>query len=116
MQSIFGIKIPIFIYIIFIFFAILFLLHIILPIIKKTLNNILPVLSVTAKVVSKRKKIITVDNDEAIYGTKYFITFNTENNPKLELKANFKQYNSILAGDFGRLTFRGKRILSFVSE
>lgn len=114
-MSLFGFNQSPFINLILAFIFIIIIINIFTPIIKFIINYLSPLLTVNAKVVSKREKILTL-NDDTIFKSNYYITFSIDSNDHLELKTSKKQYNCIFYGDSGKLTFRGKRILSFVLQ
>ncbi len=71
-------------------------------------NNASPVLSVPAKVISKR---INVTGEHS--HTRYYITFEVESGDRLELQTEGEDYGVIVEGDFGKLTFQGTRFKRF---
>ena len=84
-------------------------------------NNKSPVLSVTAKVVTKRAAV-SVDQTFNADGTNmtpassstvYYATFQVESGDRMELKVSGKEYGMLAEGDTGKLTFQGTRFKGF---
>lgn len=81
-------------------------------------NNKSPVLTVDAKVVSKRVDVWQHNhaNDNLMHNsssTSYYVTFQVESGDRMELKVNGGEYGMLVEGDTGKLTFQGTRYLSF---
>jgi len=81
-------------------------------------NNKQPVLTVSAKIVSKRLEVHrnTSNNNGQVMSsnsTSYFITFEVESGDRLELKLHGKDYGLLAEGDVGNLTFQGTRFQGF---
>jgi len=83
-----------------------------------TYNN-LPILTVDAKVVSKRIKTFqdTQGFGEMIpsynYATFYYVTFELEDGSKLEFSITSVEYENMMEGDFGRLSYQESKYLTF---
>lgn len=45
--------------------------------------------------------------------TNYFVTFQIQNNQRIELQVKESQYDLLFDGERGRLTFQGKRYIRF---
>jgi len=84
-------------------------------------NNNSPVLTVDAKVVTKRTAVSRHSHmphsNEGTYhhssSTTYFVTFEVESGDRLELKVKDKEYGLLVEGDTGKLTFQGTRYKGF---
>lgn len=78
-------------------------------------NNHSPRLTVEAKVLSKRSDY------HRHYGgnhfrqghTNYYVTFEVQSGDRIELQMQGNEYGLLVEGDFGDLTFQGKRYLAF---
>lgn len=114
MPSFFSFKMQILAYIILTFIFVMLFSRVFTPIIKHIIYNITPVPSVSAKIVSKRQKIFSMQYDDSLFKINYYITFNIENDNHFELRSTSSQYDSVFPGDTGKLTFRGKKLVSFV--
>jgi hypothetical protein len=83
-------------------------------------NNASPVLTVEAKVVTKRadisrhRHITETDNMNYVSSsTTYFVTFEVASGDRLEFRVSGKEYGMLVENDFGSLTFQGTRYLGF---
>ncbi|GCD10175.1 DUF2500 domain-containing protein [Clostridium tagluense] len=79
-------------------------------------NNKQPVLSVKAKVVTKRAHTTSSsmnDNQPAHSSTFYNVTFEVESGDRMELKISGGEYGLLAEGDVGKLTFQGTRYKNF---
>lgn len=83
-------------------------------------NNHSPVLTVDAKVVSKRMDVShhthNHGNDTGVHHSTsswYYATFEVESGDRMELLIGAQEYGMLVEGDFGRLTFQGTRYKSF---
>ncbi len=84
-------------------------------------NKASPVLSVEAKVVSKRMDVShhTTSNqnmDHSSFSSSssyYYATFQVESGDRIELRLSGKEYGMLVEGDLGKLTFQGSRYLDF---
>ena len=99
---------PIFIGIIFIivFSAIIF--GIFSSIKQGIKNNNSPLLTVPAKVVSKR---IYVRGEHS--HTTYYVTFEVQSGDRMELRVDGDEYGMLVEEDLGLLSFQGTRYVSF---
>lgn len=84
-------------------------------------NNSQPVLTVPAKVVTKRADVTNRafqanGNIGHRTHTMYFVTFQVESGDRLELQVNGNEYGFLVENDAGKLTFQGTRYLDFVRE
>ena len=66
-----------------------------------------PRLIVEAVVVSKRQNYET---------NSYYLTFQFESSDRLELRVNGNIYGMLVPGDYGKLTFQGRRYIDFQRE
>ncbi|TCZ70559.1 DUF2500 domain-containing protein [Paenibacillus albiflavus] len=81
-------------------------------------NNQQPVLSVAAKVVSKRtdvrKHTHQHENHQSIgSSTYYYVTFEVESGDRMELAMSGNEFGMLAEGDYGKLTFQGTRYKGF---
>ncbi|MFA9557492.1 DUF2500 domain-containing protein [Evansella sp. AB-rgal1] len=82
-------------------------------------NNKQPVLTVNAKIVSKRTKISRHSHASGnghhhhSTSTTYFVTFEVESGDRMELRVSGKEYGLLAEGDVGRVTFQGTRYHGF---
>ncbi|MBU5425606.1 DUF2500 domain-containing protein [Tissierella pigra] len=81
-------------------------------------NNQQPVLTVAAKVVSKRTNVSRHNhtNDNNIHSTAdttYYATFEVESGDRMEFHISGKEYGKLAEGDIGKLTFQGTRYQNF---
>lgn len=85
-------------------------------IIKSTLqwskNNNEPLLTVPAKVVTKRSNTRGGSGNSSAH-TSYYVTFEVQSGDRLELKMNGRNYGQLADGDFGLLSFQGTRYHTF---
>lgn len=88
-------------------------------IIKSTLqwskNNNEPLLTVPAKVVTKRSNTRGGSGNSSAH-TSYYVTFEVQSGDRLELKMNGRNYGQLADGDFGLLSFQGTRYHTFVQQ
>jgi len=84
-------------------------------------NNNSPVLTVGAKVVTKRMAVSrhhhhhgqNMSMHHTSASTTYFATFEVESGDRMELKVPDKEYGMLVEGDSGKLTFQGTRYKGF---
>ena len=102
-----------------IIFAIVFVLvlGIIIFAIVKTItrsaqNRNAPILSVDAKITSKRTETSGGMNDTSV-STCYYVTFEVASGDRMEFQVNGEQSGMLAEGDEGKVTFQGTRYLSF---
>ena len=87
-------------------------------------NNDSPVLTVDAKVVTKRSDVsyrhnMNNSNDAMNMGyssTTYYVTFEVQSGDRMELRVPDTEYGMLTEGDKGSLTFQGTRYLSYVRD
>jgi hypothetical protein len=83
-------------------------------------NNSQPVLTVEAKIVTKRADVSTHhhsgQNDVSHHhhsSTTYYITFEVQSGDRMEFQVGANEYGMLVDGDYGSLTFQGTRYLGF---
>lgn len=82
-------------------------------------NNRSPVLTVEAKIVSRRTDVTHHhhhNGNETFHtssSTWYYVTFEVESGDRIELCVDGSEYGLLAEGDCGRLTFQGTRYLRF---
>ncbi|MCB2289902.1 DUF2500 domain-containing protein [Clostridium sp. CS001] len=81
-------------------------------------NNRQPVLSVDAKIVSKRVNVSNSSNmnngqHHHTSSTSYYVTFEVESGDRMELQTRGDEYGLLAEGDSGKLVFQGTRYKSF---
>lgn len=81
-------------------------------------NNKQPVLTVWAKVVSKRTEVKRHhhnhnNHSHSTTSTRYYTTFEVESGDRMELKVSSNEYGALVEGDVGKLTFQGTRYKGF---
>ena len=87
-------------------------------------NNDSPVLTVDAKVVTKRSDVSyrhhnNMSNNTMNMGyssTYYYITFEVASGDRMEFVVQDDEYGMLVEGDAGKLTFQGTRYLGFSRE
>ena len=106
----------------FIVFALVigtFLFVIISGLLQWNKNNRSPVLTVEAKVVSRRTDVSRRHHrhDNAAMHTStstwYYVTFEVESGDRIEFSVSGTEYGLLAEGDEGKLTFRGTRYMRF---
>lgn len=83
-------------------------------------NSDSPVLTVDAKLVTKRTDVQQYHHDTGTdnmhhmsYSTTYFATFEVASGDRLEFEIHDTEYGMLVENDFGKLTFQGTRYLGF---
>ncbi|MCI9218577.1 MAG: DUF2500 domain-containing protein [Lachnospiraceae bacterium] len=85
-------------------------------------NNHSPVLTVDAKVVSRRTSVRTHHHGGDAAGTggyhtssstSYYVTFEVESGDRMEFHLTGSEYGMLAEGDMGKLRFQGTRYLGF---
>jgi hypothetical protein len=81
-------------------------------------NNNQPILSVNAKIVSKRVQVSNHSNmnngqHHHTSSTFYYVTFEVESGDRMELQTSGNEYGLLAEGDVGKLVFQGTRYKSF---
>ena len=84
-------------------------------------NNKQPVLTVVARVVTKRANTSRHHHhhDNHVHSstsTSYYVTFEVESGDRMEFRVPGKEYGLLGRGDLGKLTFQGTRFISFERE
>lgn len=78
-------------------------------------NNNSPVLTVEAKVVTKRTNVSNHAHQNHISSrTTYYVTFEVESGDRIELMLPAEEYGMLVEGDMGKLTFQGKRYKGYL--
>jgi len=75
-------------------------------------NNNEPLLTVPAKIVTKRSNTSGGSGNSSAH-TSYYVTFEVQSGDRLELKMNGRDYGQLADGDFGLLSFQGTRYHAF---
>lgn len=75
-------------------------------------NNQSAILTVPAKVVTKRSRTSGGAGDSSA-STSYYVTFQMDSGDRMELKVNGKEYGMLAEEDLGTLTFQGTRYQGF---
>ena len=86
-------------------------------------NNSQPVLTVLAKIVTKRTHVSSHVNNAADNGmhhhntsTTYYVTFEVESGDRMEFNVGQQEYGMLVEEDIGKLKFQGSRYLGFDRE
>ena len=84
-------------------------------------NNKQPILSVAAKITSKRANTshstsTMNDNISTSSSTSYYVTFEVESGDRMEFYVPSREFGLMAEGDVGKLTFQGTRFLEFERE
>lgn len=75
-------------------------------------NNASPILTVPAKVVTKRTHTSGGTGDSPA-STTYYVTFEVQSGDRIELRLSGREYGQLADDDFGLLTSQGTRFQSF---
>lgn len=113
----------IFLFMFFIIFALIigtFIVMIVKNIYTWNQNNHAPLLTIHAKIVSKRTHIshhrhgsANMRNIHSTSSTQYFVTFQVESGDRIEFRISGTEYGLLADNDSGTLSFQGTRYLSF---
>lgn len=82
-------------------------------------NNSQPVLTVDAKIKSKRTSVSSHmhnHNDNMAHhstSTTYYVTFEVQSGDRMEFHVTGREYGMLAEGDYGKLTFQGTRYHKF---
>lgn len=113
----FDVMFPIAFVIIFVIVIGMFIVMIVSGIAQWAKNNASPVLTVEAKVVTKRTNVShhhdSGDISMSHSSTSYYVTFQVESGDRMEFGMSGKNYGMLAEGDDGRLTFQRTRYLGF---
>lgn len=110
---------PVFVIVIFTIVIGAFIFIIIAGVKQYLKNEASPILTVDAKIVTKRVDVrhssSTNDNmhTTSSSSTSYYITFQVESNDRIEFSISSKEYGLLAENDIGKLTFQGTRFLGF---
>ena len=115
---------PFFFMIVFAFMFVFIIIKIVKSAKQWNQNNNSPVLTVDAKVVTKRSDVsyrhnMNNSNDAMNMGyssTTYYVTFEVQSGDRMELRVPDTEYGMLTEGDKGSLTFQGTRYLSYVRD
>ena len=115
---------PFFFMIIFAFMFIFIIIKVVKSAKQWNQNNNSPVLTVEAKVVTKRSDVsyrhnMNNSNDAMNMGyssTTYYVTFEVQSGDRMELRVPDTEYGMLTEGDKGSLTFQRTRYLSYVRD
>ncbi len=116
---------PILFFIVFTFVFVIIIINVVKGAKRWKLNNDSPVLTVEAKVVTKRSDVSyhhhgnVVNNNNMDMGyssTDYYITFEVQSGDRMEFNVPDTEYGLLTEGDKGSLTFQGARYLSYVRD
>ena len=113
--------VPIFIFVVFVLVFGIIIFGIIKSIGQWRYNNTQPILSVVAKVTSKRThSTSSIQNDAGETGmhhvqssTSYYVTFEVESGDRMEFMIGGREYGQLADNDIGKLSFQGTRFLGF---
>lgn len=102
----------------FVAFFIVFLVFIFKAVGQWNYNNRQPVLTVDARVVTKRENVSHHSNDvngnmAHSTSTYYYATFEVQSGDRMELSVSGQDFGMLAEGDIGRLTFQGTRFKRF---
>lgn len=82
-------------------------------------NNQSPVLTVNAKVITKRTNVSIHHhhgNNQGMHtssSTSYYVTFEVKSGDRIELMVSGQEFGMLVEGDYGELTFQGTRYKAF---
>jgi len=116
---------PILFFIVFTFVFVIIIINVVKGAKRWKLNNDSPVLTVEAKVVTKRSDVSyhhhgnVVNNNNMDMGyssTDYYITFEVQSGDRMEFNVPDTEYGLLSEGDKGSLTFQGTRYFSYVRD
>ena len=115
---------PILFLIVFIFIFVIVIANVVKSAKRWKLNNDSPVLTVNAKVVTKRSDVSyrhhnnMSDNsmNMGYSSTYYYVTFEVASGDRMEFQVADTEYGMVTEGDHESLTFQGTRYLSFVRD
>lgn len=110
--------IPVFMIAVFVIFIVIFIFTIAKGVKTFRHNNAQPVLTVWAKVVSKRTDVTHYSNNNNNMNsysssTFYYVTFQVESKDRMELTVSGEEFGMLSEGDTGKLTFQGTRYKGF---
>lgn len=116
--------IPILFFIVFTFVFVIIIINVVKGAKRWKLNSDSPVLTVEAKVVTKRSDVsyhrqgnmVNNNMDMGYSSTNYYITFEVQSGDRMEFNVMDTEYGMLTEGDKGSLTFQGTRYLSYVRD
>ncbi|HWQ96600.1 MAG TPA: DUF2500 domain-containing protein [Clostridia bacterium] len=115
---------PVLFFIVFTFIFVIIIVNVVKGAKRWKRNNDSPVLTVDAKVVTKRSDVsfrhhenVVNDNMNMAYSsTRYFVTFEVQSGDRMEFNVPDTEYGLLTEGDKGSLTFQGTRYISYVRD
>lgn len=114
--------IPMIVVIIFVIVISMFIITAVKGVKQWNYNNEQPVLTVEAKVVSKRTNVSrhhhnnSNDHMHSHTSTTYYVTFQVESGDRIELMLSGEEFGQLVESDSGKLTFQGTRYKGFIRE
>jgi len=107
--------VPYFIGAVFVIIVIIFITTAVKGLKQWSYNNKQPILTVNAKVISKRTQVKGRNNNNNVNSTRtyYYVTFEVESGDRMELHMNGQEYGMLAEDDVGSLTFQGTRYKGF---
>ena len=91
--------------------VIVIICEIIFGLIRWSRNNNSPILTVDARIVSKRQDVSGSDSSTSTW---YYVTFELENRERIEFPVLGTDYGMLAEGDCGSLTYQGTRYKGFI--
>ena len=111
-MGLFGTVFPIFFFLFFFVVMAVILVSLGRSVAQWKRNNASPVLTVDARVVSRRANYHRGPGNHMGH-TSYYATFQVESGDRMELYLSGEEYGLLAEGDQGKLTFQGTRYLGF---
>lgn len=113
--------VPVLVIVIFSIVIVMFIVIAVRGVQQWSRNNQSPVLTVQARVVTKRTAVHVShhhsgDNmamNHTSSSTSYYATFEVDSGDRMEFRIASREYGMLVEGDSGKLTFQGTRYLSF---
>lgn len=116
MFNIFEFLLPIMFILVFTLVLALFIFAIATSLKSRLKNQKFPTLTVSCKVVAKREYWGSRHNEGRHYLGSYFATFEFDSGDRLELQVPHDEFGYLVEGDYGKLTFKGTKFISFQRE
>ena len=116
--------VPVLFFIVFTFVFVIIIVNVVKGAKRWKLNSDSPVLTVEAKVVTKRSDVsyhrhgnmVNNNMDMGYSSTNYYITFEVQSGDRMEFNVQDTEYGMLTEGDKGSLTFQGTRYISYVRD
>ena len=105
--------------IIFLLIILIFLISIVTSILTWNKNNNSPRLTVSAKVASRRihrTGSIADASGNTTSSTSYYATFQVDSGDRIEFHVSKSEYDVLIEGDLGKLSFQGSRYINFTRD